>query len=360
MNTFSSPVLQALKTAYAFFDTHHQLVEHDTLFATWLAENPDDLVGIHLLDVLPEFFGQETELARVCQGEIPYVRLEHINHTTVSGELRYFTLTAIAWDKDEQLTLAVLVTDATEQGTYLQELMQNRNELRLLRDRLSRLNAQLEFMLNHYLPPEVAEALVKGELRPELGGELRYITILFADVRNFTSLAETLSPEHTVALLNDHIEVAVAAIHQEGGTVNQFQGDNIMAIFNAPQDQSDHTTQAIKAGIAMQRALLTHQTYYPPEAPKLHFGIGINTGPAIVGNVGARWRYTYTAIGDTVNLASRITAVTPAPQIWISQAVYEALDADHLNSTIEIHPLPAMQFKGKSQPTTLFRVRFDF
>lgn len=344
-------VLNGLQTTYAFLDDHGLITEHNAQFAAWSSMETQDLVGMQVLDVLPEFFGQEEEFQRVYQQEIPYLQLENINRVQSSGETCYFTITVIPYARRKQTALAVLVTDVTKQGEYLQALTQNRNELRLVRGQLFQLNEQLDLLLRHYLPTEVANALVKGELRPELGGDLRQVTVLFTDVRNFTALAETLSPESVMVLLNDYMQIVAEAIHQHGGTINQFQGDSMMVIFNAPLDQFDHATRAVKAGIALQQALLDYQAQQPSDKQPLYFGVGINTGSAVVGNCGARWRYTYTAIGDTVNLASRITAATPAGQIWLSQATYE-----QLQERFTLDPLPAIVFKGKRKSTSLYRV----
>ena len=347
---FWQSILKDLKTAYAFLDASDRFVKHSPRFAQWLSTESRNIVGTHLIDVLPEFYGQEEELMHVRQGKTPFVELEHVNRTQANGETFYFTLTVIPYAQDAQASLAVLMTDVTRQGKYLQELIQSRNELRLLRRELFQLNEQLDFLLRHYLPSEVAEALVKGTLRPELGGELREISVLFADVRDFTAITESMSPEFVMPLLNEYLEIAVKAVHQYGGVVNQFQGDNLMAIFNAPQDQADHATRAVKASIALQEGITNHHVQHTAERA-LHFGVGINTGPAVVGNSGARWRYTYTAIGDVVNMAARITSVVPARQIWIGQVTYE-----QLQDRIILEPLPAITFKGKRQPTQLFRV----
>jgi len=244
-----------------------------------------------------------------------------------------------------------LIADVTEQGRYMQQLMQSRNELRLLRLEMSRLNEQLDFLLRHYVSPDVAEALVKGTLRPELGGELREVSILFADARDFTAIVETIPAEHVMPILNGYLSVIVDAIDHFGGTINQFQGDNVMAIFNAHGDQPDHAIRAVRAGICIQQQLFVYQTQRPETERWFHFGVGIDTGLAIVGNSGARWRYSYTALGNTTNLAARITAAVPAYEVWISQNTL-----DQLEGTFDVTPLSPTYFKGKDKPVAVFRV----
>ena len=348
---FWRSILRELEIAYALFDADYRLIEHDASFATWPATPQSDLLGMHLLDLLPELLGQGLEADNTHTAPSFPIRVANVNRVTPSGELRYFTLTAMPCDQYLNAAFAVMIADVTEQGQYIQELMQSHNELRLLRRQLSKLNEQLDFLLRHYLPPDVAEALVNGTLRPELGGELREVSILFADARDFTAIVSGLPAEHVMTILNEHLGVVVDAISAYGGTVNQFQGDSVMAIFNTHDDQPDHAIRAVKAGVSIQQALFNYHKQRQSEERWFHFGIGINTGPAIVGNSGAQWRYTYTAIGDTTNIAARITAAVPAYEVWISQTTY-----DQLNSDFDVIPLSPMQFKGKLQPTALFRV----
>lgn len=346
-------ILAELRIAYALFDAEQRLIEHDALLAAWLGCAPP-LTGAHLLDLFPEFVGQELALADVCAGQTNDIQIQNVFRTTSPGTANYFTLTAIACPQDAVAEFAVVVTDVSEQAKHLQELTQNRNELRLLRRQLSQLNEQLDFLLKHYLPPDVAEALIKGTLRPELGGEIREVTILFADARDYTTIAERTPPDRVMSVINDYLNVIVDAIDAHGGTINQFQGDSVMAIFNTHNDQPDHATRAVRAGIDLQKAVLAHQAHRPKDERWFHFGVGINSGPAIIGNSGARWRYTYTAIGDTTNLAARITSAVPAYEVWIGQTTLEQLDG-----TFDVTPLSMMQFKGKSFHTKLYRVLAD-
>ncbi len=351
ITAFTEAVLAGLGTAYALVDAAGQITSYDEQFATWVSGATPDLIGRSLWDVIPEFWGQEDLIEEVRLGQRTKWRLENIYRATESGTALYLTLTIIPGPATAEAALAVLVTNVTEQGEYLQALTQSRNESNLLRHKLTKLNNQLDFLLRHYLPQEIADALVKGDLSPGLGGELRNVTVLFADVRRFTPLAEQLPPAQVVELLNGYMNVIVDVINEEGGMVSQFQGDNVMALFNAYGAQPEHALHAVKAGQEIQRAVITYQEAAPSYEPRLRFGIGIHTGKAIVGNTGARWRYNYTAIGDTPNLAARITAAVPPYEVWISEATYE-----QLGGRIQAHPFREIVFKGKSQPTALFRV----
>ncbi len=348
---FWQTALREMHMAYALLDLEQCIVAHDALFAAWCATGQGNLIGQHVFDVLPEFYGQDIRAG--CAGTIPppAVRVENVNRLTSSGEVRYFNLILLPCDRGLDATFLVLIADVTEQGCYMQELMQGRNELRLLRQEMARLNEQLDFLLRHYVSPDVAEALVKGTLRPELGGELHEVSILFADARDFTAIVGTLPAERVMTILNDYLSVIVDAIDHYGGTINQFQGDNVMAIFNAHNDQPDHATRAVRAGITIQQQIFTYQAQRPETERWFHFGVGIDTGLAIVGNSGARWRYTYTAIGNATNLAARITAAAPAYEVWISQNTLDQLDG-----TFSVTPLSPTYFKGKDKPVAVFRV----
>ena len=151
--------------------------------------------------------------------------------------------------------------------------------------------------------------------------------------------------------MNGYLAVVGKAIGNNDGSISQFQGDNVIAIFNMFDDQADHAWQAVQAGIDLQRAVTHYQSQRPDIEPRLHFGVGINTGPALIGNVGAHRRYSYTAIGDAVNLAARITGATPADEVWISEATHQQLGGRFVT-----RPLPPLTFKGKSRLSPLFQV----
>jgi len=348
---FWQTVLREMRIAYALLDTERRIVAHDALFAAWFPAGRTGLIGQHVLELLPEFYGQDIHAECAGSASPSAVRVENVNRLLPSGESHYFDLTFLPCNLGLNAAFLVLMADVTEQGRYIQELMQSRNDLRLLRHKMVRLNEQLDFLLRHYISPDVAEALVKGTLRPELGGELREVSILFVDARDFTAIVETLPAERVMTILNDYLSVIVDAIDHYGGTINQFQGDSVMAIFNAHNDQPDHAIRAVQAGISVQQQLFAYQAQRPETERWFHFGVGIDSGPAIVGNSGARWRYTYTAIGNTTNLAARITAAAPAYEVWISQNTL-----DQLNGTFTVAPLSPIYFKGKDKPVTLFRV----
>jgi class 3 adenylate cyclase/CHASE2 domain-containing sensor protein len=207
-------------------------------------------------------------------------------------------------------------------------------------------------LFGRYVSPQIASAIIdkadRGQL--ETGGELREVTVLFADLRNFTGLSEQLPPETMLGLLNECYEVIVERITENGGIVTRFGGDAVMAIWNAPQDQPGHALSACRAAWESLRIL---EPIYAgsPELAGSRFGFGINSGPAVVGNLGAAGRSEYTVIGDTANVASRICGAAEGGQAWIGAYTRELAGDD-----IEAEALPPMTVKGKSEPVLAHRL----
>lgn len=207
-------------------------------------------------------------------------------------------------------------------------------------------------LFGRYISPQIAKVIVSqadaGELR--LGGEQREVSVLFADIRNFTTISEQLSPEDIVKMLNTYLSVVADAVIQHSGIVNKFAGDNIMAVWNAPQSQPEHALLAVKAAWEAQQKLaelLQRDTQPLP----VQFGIGINTGIALAGNVGSAGRSEYTVIGDSVNTASRICSSTPGGEVWIGAETY-----NQTKDYLETEQLEPQYVKGKAAPIMVYRV----
>lgn len=163
---------------------------------------------------------------------------------------------------------------------------------------------------NQYLHPTVIEQLVEHPERLRLGGERRELTIFFSDLQGFTTLSETLDPEALTTLLNDYLTAMTDIILDAGGTIDKYEGDAIIAFWNAPLDQPDHAERAVRAALACQERLTALRPAYRERVGRdLFMRIGINTGPAIVGNMGSQRRFDYSMLGDAVNLAARLEGV---------------------------------------------------
>lgn len=204
-----------------------------------------------------------------------------------------------------------------------------------------------------YVAPQVVEEIAKkGDFEIRLGGENRHIAVLFVDIRGFTPMSENLQPEQVVEILNEYLSLTTQSIFNNGGTLDKFIGDATMAVFNAPFDLEDYIYRAVCTArdIAAGSARL-EQKLMERFGRSVSFGIGVNCGNAVVGNIGCEYRMDYTAIGDTVNTAARLESNAKPGQILISKEVYEAVKDRIRASEIGVIPL-----KGKSNGVFVYQV----
>lgn len=213
----------------------------------------------------------------------------------------------------------------------------------------------VEDTFGRYVTPAVRDAILGGQI--ELGGEVRICTVMFADIRGFTALSERLSAPEVVKLLNAYLDRMVDVIVRNGGTIDKFIGDAIMATFGVPVPRSVEADAqaAVRAAIEMSEALdaWNAERAHTGEPP-LGIGIGLHTGPVVAGNIGSSKKTEYTVIGDTVNTASRIESLTKtlSERILISAATFE-----QVKSTAACTSLGAVEVRGKSRPLDVYAVR---
>ncbi len=194
----------------------------------------------------------------------------------------------------------------------------------------------------------VEEVLRAGDV--VLTGEKREVTVLFADLRNFTSLAESLPPEQVMSLLNEVLGGLTDAVLEWGGTLDKFLGDGLMAVWGAPVRHDDDVEAALSAAFGMLGVMAERNARHGV-GPPMALGVGINTGLAIAGSVGSARRTEYTCIGDTVNVASRLCALAGPGEILVGEGT-----ARRLERLAPAEALPPVRVKGKAQPVPLFRV----
>jgi class 3 adenylate cyclase len=202
-------------------------------------------------------------------------------------------------------------------------------------------------MFGRYVPRAVVNQLI---LKPELealrlGGSKREVTVVFADIRGFTSFSEKLPPDQVVAELNSLLQVMVECTFEFQGTLDKFIGDAILVLFNAPLNQSDHTLRAVRMALDMQARIAKHST-------RLSIGIGVHVGDAVVGNIGTPQRMEYTAIGSTVNIASRLCDVAQAGKVIVSKEVHDLIDGKF--SAESIGPV---KVKGIDEPIAVWSIQ---
>lgn len=222
-------------------------------------------------------------------------------------------------------------------------------EIRALKEK-----SYIESMFGKYVSPEIVDRVIDPQKSKDLRGLKKEITIFFADLRGFTKMSEKLSPEKTIFILNEFFTEMTEIIHREGGWVDKYTGDNIMALFGAPLDTEQHSCKAVKASV------LIHQLFRKVRREWHHFfdvkvglGIGLATGEVVVGNVGSFQKIAYTAIGDTVNIASRLENIAPDGFLYLNDTCYNHLTEEERNEfAIEFYKKESV--KGKELPVSVY------
>lgn len=204
-----------------------------------------------------------------------------------------------------------------------------------------------------YVAPQIVDEISKkGDFEIVLGGENRHIAILFVDIRGFTPMSESLEPEQVVEILNEYLNLTTQSIFKNGGTLDKFIGDATMAVFNAPFDLDDYIYRAVCAALDIAAGSDELEKKLMERFGKsVSFGIGVNCGQAVVGNIGCEFRMDYTAIGDTVNTAARLESNAKRGQILISSDVYEAV-----KDRIDVTEIGIIPLKGKKDGAFVYEV----
>ena len=203
---------------------------------------------------------------------------------------------------------------------------------------------------NSYTPPHLVKKILGN--RNAIEGERKLVTVLFADVADYTSFSEKLDPEEVHQVMDSCFRILLEEVHRFEGTINQFTGDGIMALFGAPLAHEDHARRACFAALSIQRSLKDFSRRIKQKyGLDFTMRIGLNSGLVIVGTIGDDLRMDYTALGDTTNLAARIEEVTPPGEIFVTENTFKAV-----SDYFEFDPLGPMNFKGKTRPVKVFRL----
>ncbi|MEO8354409.1 MAG: adenylate/guanylate cyclase domain-containing protein [Chloroflexota bacterium] len=309
-------------------DVQDQITLCNRAAASILGHASAEIVGRKIADILPLFANDILpHLASVRNSEQPIVGLELSQNLPNRGIVDWrFNLSPLKDAGQKTQGVAIVLDDMTER---------------------KKLEAQRR-LLQRMVSPAVLDQIDPNSL--QIGGKKGDITILFADIRGFTAYSEKHTPEDLVAVLNRYLAAAADAVLANEGTVDKFLGDAVMAWYNAPLPQRDHTLRAVRSALAIQDAIAVLHAEMPEET-HLNFGVGIHYGEAVLGWIGTEKRLEYTAISDSVNTCKRIQENAARNQILISRDAYE-----RVKDEIEAKPFLPLSVKGKTQPLEVYEL----
>ena len=217
----------------------------------------------------------------------------------------------------------------------------------------SRLKRQLGRLFGLYIPPELVDEMAQNPNSYSLASQSRHMTVLFTDVRDFTSIAEGMAPEQLSLLMNRFLTPMTQAIHQHRGTIDKYMGDAIMAFWGAPVADNHHATHSVQAALAMTASLARLQDEFAAQGwPAIRIGIGLNSGDMVVGNIGSTFRMAYTVLGDAVNLGSRLEALTK----YYAVSIIVSEDTKVLAPDFVYRELDRVRVKGRKKPLAIYEV----
>lgn len=309
-------------------DVQDQITLCNRAAASILGQTSAEIVGRKLEDIIPTFASDiRPHMNSVRDSEQPIVGLELSHILPIRGHVDWHLNLSPLKDAGQKTQgVAIVLDDLTER---------------------KKLEAQRRLFERMVSPAVIAQLDPNGL---QLGGKRVDISVLFADIRGFTTFSETIAPEKLVSILNRYLAAMAEAVLAQEGTIDKFMGDAIMAWFNAPVPQKDHTLRAVKAALAIRDSV---EDLYKelPEDSHLAFGAGIHYGDAVLGLIGTERRLEYTAISDSVNTAKRLQENSARNQIVISREAYE-----RVSDEIEVRPITPLAVKGKTVPLDVFEV----
>jgi PAS domain S-box-containing protein len=309
-------------------DVQDQITLCNRAAASILGQASAEIVGRKIEEIIPTFASNiMPHLESVRKSDKPVIGLELSQSLAQGGNIDWrLNLSPLKDAGQKTQGVAIVLDDLTER---------------------KKLEAQ-RGLLQRMVSPAVLDQLDPNTL--QVGGKQVFITVLFADVRGFTSYSEKHSPEELVAVLNQYLAAAADAVLAHEGTVDKFLGDAVMAWYNAPILQPDHTLRAVKSALAIRDAIAKLHSELPKEA-HLDFGVGIHYGEAVLGWIGTEKRLEFTSLGDSVNTTKRIQENAAKNQILISKEAYE-----RVKDEVEARPFAPLTVKGKTQPLDVFDV----
>jgi PAS domain S-box-containing protein len=336
MKNMMDDIFSSIATGVITTDLEHKITLFNRAAENILGVPLSSVLGKSLLDALPMINPAIDQLTTdvITLGEVTHGR-ELSTKGNNQGDL--FLRLSAAPLRDAYL--------ATKGATLVLENLTETHRLEAEREMIRQ-------TFGRVVAPRVRDRLLADPHNLQLHGTRKITSVLFADLSGFTSLSEKNSPEVVFKLLNSYLDIAAQVILENEGTLDKFMGDAVMAIWNSPDPQFDHAQRACQAALKIvQRSLESHKHFSDPEH-RLVFRVGVTTGPAIVGNVGTRQLFNYTAIGDTVNLSQRLQSSAQPGQIYILNSTWNIVKEKFIGDLLE--PLIV---KGRSQPVEVYLLK---
>ena len=330
LQDFNESIIQSITSGLLVADKDtHRILKINQAMERLSGFHPADIVGKTVEEV---FTGLHDISLQDCADEIE--RLGHITRRThrlftTGGHAHYHSIhgQVLYNQRGDNQGVVVLVDDISE--------------TELLRETLSR-----------YLSPQVMAQVLSDTGLRSLRSARREVTVFFADIRNFTAFAERHQPEEVVDVLNEYFDLMVHVLFEHQGTLDKFLGDGLLALFGTPLEQVDHAQRAVQAALDIQRATTALNAVRRHRGqPTLHLGIGINSGEAIVGNIGSEKRMEYTVVGDMVNVAQRLQTQAGGGEILIGASLFP-----HVQHLVSVYDTVEMQVRGRQQPVWAHRI----
>lgn len=343
---------QHLQVGYILVDASLTVLTANDLIGVVCHEKATNLNGRLLTELLPELIGVESALQAIIQGTRPSFSLCQVQRSVTVVEPSYYDLVVEPFSQ-YGASLLVMLTDVTVQTQQQQRLQQQRNELGMLSAKLATAHEQLAYVIHRFVPTAVAQQIIEQQQLPLLGKTQGCeATIVFADMRNFSEIAEAFAPEQTLDILNRYLTVVIWALQQHGGSIVQIVGDMVMASFNVPAPQPDHASRGTSAAQAVIVALQQFvDEEKPATIPTLGFGLGICSGAVTAGYLGADQRYRYAVVGDATNVAFHLCARAAAGQILAADSTVRLLGDEFV-----CHSLGTAALKSRRQQISFYEI----
>ncbi|NCP86344.1 MAG: hypothetical protein CO094_00360 [Anaerolineae bacterium CG_4_9_14_3_um_filter_57_17] len=341
-------IFKQKKLDYALCNSNRRVVEYSPGLLRYAQHISGPLRGQPIENLFDLLTGMEADLDGVIRKEIPTIAIEKIHHRLNANESLYFSVHISPY----QNGALMLISDVTEEALLEQRITQQRNQLDIISAQLAQSRAELDDLLHRLMPARAADRAISARGRITVGGQRGQISALFADMRGFTPMVEALPPEEILNLLNQHFALMGEAITHNGGEITNYVGDMVMAVFNAHGDQPDHAARAVQTGLDLQQILPEQFQQAHSSLPfLLDFGVGISSGEAVIGYLGFDNRLDYTAIGEQINTASRLSGYAKGGQVLLT-----AQTQSLIKSTLDLTELGPVTLRGISRPVLVYEV----